>query len=583
MQTKFLWLQDEKNRRMVFLIGLVTLFILGAAYRIININTALYGDETQRVLKHNDPNWWHNLLNNLASPPLAIGNVLMRRLLINISPVEWVLRLQGLIPGLLSIWITYLLAKEIFRSRLVILFTVAVVALNPRLVDYSKELKIFMYEFFICLLLVYFLVKYVKTQKSKYLTGCFLTALFASVSAMPALFFMPVLFILPMVISIQKKNYKQLAYTLSAGVVVFMVFLLHYIYIIHKPGDTNLLIKEYYEGFYVDKFSILGYIKWILLKLFRFGHYAISFDKMAMNRGFIPEIKYVIAFVSTVFYLGGIIILLRRRKWLYLSIFFSPILLLYFMSIIKKWPFEPDRMNIFVIGNFIFLFSFFLDYIRERVADKFQVKSLLDVISLKTSRLKLLPILIFLLFFGSQYAYNIRETSIKHNTEEINRSLEYIYKKFPFGINTANLTKKMHLAVYISISTPYKYYTEIHPHYSKKMGQFFKENFRYEMFGVYAPNKMYALDKNYYKKNIVQFLLTERITCFLMGKYIRYRMPEIHFIEKLAKMNVLRIIGKAVYRDSIFYAWQSNIYAGENLDNEKLKVLIEQKFQELNR
>ncbi len=40
MQTKFLWLQDEKNRRLVFFIGLVALFILGAAYRVININTA---------------------------------------------------------------------------------------------------------------------------------------------------------------------------------------------------------------------------------------------------------------------------------------------------------------------------------------------------------------------------------------------------------------------------------------------------------------------------------------------------------------------------------------------------------------
>ncbi|MBV8912112.1 MAG: glycosyltransferase family 39 protein, partial [Acetobacteraceae bacterium] len=124
--------------------GLVlgAVLLLAAALRSHHLGSAsLWTDELfTRFYAHTGLGFlWTEGLRLEPTPPLYYTLILLWERLAGES--AWALRLPSLAGSLLSIWLAYLLARELFDRRLSALFTAALLALAPTNIFYAQEAR----------------------------------------------------------------------------------------------------------------------------------------------------------------------------------------------------------------------------------------------------------------------------------------------------------------------------------------------------------------------------------------------------------------------------------------------------------
>lgn len=130
---------------------------------------------------------------------------------------EYALRLFPLILGLLSLWMFYLLLKRFTRGPCLIL-ALALFAFNPRLIYYSSEVKQYIADVFVAIILILFAVHYFERPSRKGLGILTIAGLFALWLSHPSLFILAGIGSTLFLLHLQKRDFASLRLVTGVGV-----------------------------------------------------------------------------------------------------------------------------------------------------------------------------------------------------------------------------------------------------------------------------------------------------------------------------------------------------------------------------
>ena len=235
---------------------------------------------------------------------VPIGFLLVEKLINSIlGKNEFVLRLFPLIVGLISLWLFYLLLKQITSgaSGVGLLIALALFALNPRLIYYSSEVKQYIVDVAVTISLLLIAARVFKTSPRRkdfaWLTIAGLIALWFS---HPALFVLAGIGIALIIIYLRRRDTSNLLLVLGMGFlwVIEVAFLY---FLILKDLSQNAYMREYWQGAFLPRppWSDPG---WFLRML----------DE---NIGVQFGIPYAVLFVLSVMLIGWVVLLYRNQSY----------------------------------------------------------------------------------------------------------------------------------------------------------------------------------------------------------------------------------------------------------------------------
>ncbi len=177
-----------------------------------------------------------------------VGFLLVEKLFnVTLGKHEFALRLFPLLVGLLSLGLFYLLLKRI-TSRAGLLIALALFAFNPRLIYYSSEVKQYIIDVAVSILLLLIATSALSASPRKrdyaWLSLAGLLALWFSHSA---LFVLAGIGLALVVISLQRRDYSSLRLVIGMGVLWVLEIAFLYLLIL-KDLSQNAYMKEYWEG-----------------------------------------------------------------------------------------------------------------------------------------------------------------------------------------------------------------------------------------------------------------------------------------------------------------------------------------------
>jgi len=160
---------------------------------------------------------------------------------------EFALRLFPLLVGLISLWLFYLLLKQI-TSGFGLLTALALFAFNPRLIYYSSEVKQYILDVVATILLLLIAAPIFTTSPRKkdfaWLTLAGLIALWFS---HPALFVLAGIGLALIIVYLRRRDYSNLWFVIGMGLVWVLEIALLYLLIL-KDLSQNAYMREYWQG-----------------------------------------------------------------------------------------------------------------------------------------------------------------------------------------------------------------------------------------------------------------------------------------------------------------------------------------------
>lgn len=144
---------------------IILILILGFILRLVSSNQSLWLDEAINVLAAKDLSFWQFVSSYPVGdfhPPLYFGILWIWSHLFGYS--EIFLRLPSIFLGLGTIYVSYLLGKDLF-SKKVGLLAALILALNPLHIYYSQEARMYSLSAFSAVLSFYFLNKLLEDKR----------------------------------------------------------------------------------------------------------------------------------------------------------------------------------------------------------------------------------------------------------------------------------------------------------------------------------------------------------------------------------------------------------------------------------
>ncbi len=349
---------DEKTGVGLFFICSIFLTIIaGVVFRsqgFFDGNISLWLDEASWAFRFSDL----PLLKNAAKRP--IGFIVATKLLTTIANNEITLRLIPYGASILSMPLMYFIAREIFKSKLVVFLAVFIVAFNPILINFAKEFKPYSFELFLHMLLLYLSLRYVqyKTAPLFYSVLCISAAILFF--AYNIVFLYPSLFLLVLFETYKEQKYQRFFFLLLSALLLLGILIYAYYYLLWPfqgvPAAKLYWGKKYDVFFLSPIFS--DHVQWIFNKyvsLVESSGTAFIFWDLNFN-------GYTLIKVALwVFHCMGLIMFIVKRKWEYLLLFVLPIVIILVCNIMGLWPFGAFRVNIFLFCYFIIISLYGMD------------------------------------------------------------------------------------------------------------------------------------------------------------------------------------------------------------------------------
>ena len=266
--------------------------------------------------------------------------------LVGVEPFYF--KLSSLFAGITSVFIFYFLAKEIFKNKILILFSLVVFILNYNLLYFSSIIKPYIFDACFTMLIILFALKIRNRLLDNSLSYKFICGL--SILSVLILWFstpsIPVFYISLGILIIEfliKKNYKALKQLiLIVSITSFFVLVEYFVYISQIHSDTALksmwLSNDFF--FYPNSYEALNAL--INFSFYRFFWWDSALDVYFTN--------YVV-FIFVLIFILGILNFIREKNIVSLII---PSIITFFLvlSYLKIYPF-CNRLIIFLIPLFI--------------------------------------------------------------------------------------------------------------------------------------------------------------------------------------------------------------------------------------
>jgi Dolichyl-phosphate-mannose-protein mannosyltransferase len=310
------------------------LILLGALLRVRQYLTgrSLWADEAMlalNILNRNFAGMFRPLDYDQGAP---IGFLLIEKLFNSIlGKNELALRLFPLIIGLISLWLFYLLLKRI-TSGAGLLTALALFAFNPRLVYYSSEVKQYIVDVVVTILLLLFAAPvFNSAPRKKDFARLTLAGLIALWFSHPALFVLAGIGLGLVIITLKERNYASLGLVIGMGTlwIVEIAFLYS---LILKDISQNAYMREYWQGAFLPMplWSDPGWFN------------------MAINQNIGVQfgIPYAVYFVLLLMLVGWIVLFYQNQNY---AIVFACILLITLTASALQFYPVFERMILFLI------------------------------------------------------------------------------------------------------------------------------------------------------------------------------------------------------------------------------------------
>jgi Dolichyl-phosphate-mannose-protein mannosyltransferase len=347
----------------------ILLVLLGALLRVRQYLTgrSLWADEAMlalNIVNRNFAGMFKPLDYDQGAP---IGFLLVEKLFNSVlGKNELALRLFPLIIGLISLWLFYLLLKRItsVASGAGLLTALALFAFNPRLVYYSSEVKQYILDVAVTILLLLLVAPVFNTSpRKKDFAGLTLAGLIALWFSHPALFVLAGIGLTLVAIYLKKRDYSNLRLVIGIGLLWILDIIFLY-WLILKDISQNAYMREYWQGAFLPMppWSDPGWFPTAIHE----------------NIGIQFGIPYAVWFVFLIMLIGWVGLLFQNQNY---AIAFACILLVTLTaSALGLYPLF-ERMILFLIPIGLILIGSTIQAFYQKL-QKYQILSTLAVLLL---------------------------------------------------------------------------------------------------------------------------------------------------------------------------------------------------------
>jgi len=261
---------------------------------------------------------------------------------------ELVLRFFPLILGLLSLWIFYLLLKR-FTHGTSLAIAFALFALNPRLIYYSSEVKQYIGDVFVTIVLLLIASHVFEKSSGKRLGILTISGVIALWFSHPSLFVLAGIGVSLFISYIQKRDFKSIRPIIGMG-----ILWLANIFILYSLTLGQLKSNSFMMNYWQDAFAPMP--PWSDLKWF-WGAFTANAD-VHFAITIAPWILFVLI-------LAGLVELFIQKKQIAASIIWIMFFTL-LASSLKLYP-SLERMVLFLTPIGILLIGLSLDFFAQKL------------------------------------------------------------------------------------------------------------------------------------------------------------------------------------------------------------------------
>jgi len=255
---------------------------------------------------------------------------------------EYALRLFPLLLGLLSLWTFYLLLKH-FTSGTTLIVIITLFAVNPRLIYYSSEVKQYMADVVVAIILLLITSQLIEKPTRKGLAILTFAGLLALWFSHPSIFLLAGIGITLIILYLQKRDFANLGLTSAMGL-LWLANLWELYSLTLKDLSSNSFMRAYWQSAFAP---MPPWSDW--------NWFWISFQKNMDTHFAITQA----AWIAFILMLAGWIVLLKPRRLfaITLACLFSITLL---ASFLQLYP-SLERMVLFLVPVWLLLVGILLE------------------------------------------------------------------------------------------------------------------------------------------------------------------------------------------------------------------------------
>ncbi len=344
----------------VFVVLSVMTVLLGVFFRsqgFFDGSISLWLDEAEWAMKLVD------LPLLVISVIRPVGFMMVTEYIVSIGgSSEVTLRLLAYLGSLISLPLIYLVSREVFKSHLITLAALFLLAFNPLLINFAKEFKPYSLELSCHLLLIFLTLYAIRLPKSPVFYFVPVVAFAGFFFAYNLVFLYPAVFLLLLHASYKHKQHKRLVYTVVTSVALLVTIYLWYK--LQWSGDS-MAGQEQYWGEKYDVFnlspSLFSNVTWFFNKYYGMVIQSCTAGSVSWYSGF--DLRPVQNVIFGVAHVLGLVALCIRKDLKNGLLICSPILTLVIFNFMGHWPFGPFRTNLFMFSYFILVTLYGIDFL----------------------------------------------------------------------------------------------------------------------------------------------------------------------------------------------------------------------------
>ncbi len=282
-----------------------------------------------------------------------VGFMWVSRLLgTTIALTEPVLRFMPWMAGLATVAISPALARRLFVNPGARLLFVAIMALHPVAIDFSKEFKPYSCSLLLHLSLVLLTLRYVDTLRARDLAWLLVAATLGGLFAQDLIFAYPGVFLVTGYTALRQRRKQVLPIVGVAAFIVLLVLAQYYLSWNQTSSSDRDVWAAKYNVFYSGRPK---YAAWWLARHLGMATFPDFREKFWLVSWLRPRDLDLLRLLDDAVWLClhvvGIVVLLlwRRQRALLLLL---PIAVVWGFNVLRLWPIGAFRTNLFVLGYF---------------------------------------------------------------------------------------------------------------------------------------------------------------------------------------------------------------------------------------
>lgn len=391
-----------------------------------------------------------------------IGFMALSRALAQLfGPYEATMRFLPWISGIGSTLLAAPLARRLFNTDAARLLFVAIVALHPIAIDFSSEFKPYSTSLLAHLMLLWLVLRYVKSRSGRDLAWALAAAALGSLFTLDLVFAYPASFL---VLAWEaRREPRKLAWIAVTAIAILATLGALYVLVwSNLPGEEN---SQYwgnrYNTFYLSNDN-QSYLRWLFERqadIATLPGFRRRFWTGTLAAPRILELRLVDGWIWLILHGLGVLSLLAGRRVREAALLLLPFVVFWIFNRIGYWPGGAFRTNVFLIG--------YTAAIACMAVDQRRAKSTRWTALIPALLLVILPLVLFDRQWNARKAAHTQDSRFEE-------ALELVLKQ-AHKVEHGRRTK---LLLDGASCSPFGYYSVVHPGTAARLGPKIRKTFK---------------------------------------------------------------------------------------------------------